>query len=151
MRKYVYCYKVLVITRFPTLTFWLLEFSFLINFIYSLSNYYYRGNTVILKKKSAIIWIQLTNSWNQWQSANTEKESTAIPLQALWVPGGWVSQISRQSVHEDGKFVSPTQRPPLPPGNIPGTHFCSRLSQPQSRKDYVNEKSNDAMGNRKGL
>ena len=22
-------------------------------------------------------------------------------------------------------------RPPLPPGNIPGTHFCQRLSQPQ--------------------
>jgi hypothetical protein len=27
--------------------------------------------------------------------------------------------------------VSPTHRPPLPPGNIPGTHFCYRLSQPQ--------------------
>jgi len=23
-----------------------------------------------------------------------------------------------------GKVVSPTDRPPLPPGNIPGTHFC---------------------------
>ena len=26
--------------------------------------------------------------------------------------------------HEGGKIVSPTHRPPLPPGNIPGTHFC---------------------------
>jgi len=26
--------------------------------------------------------------------------------------------------HEGGKLVSPTYRPPLPPGNIPGTHFC---------------------------
>jgi len=24
---------------------------------------------------------------------------------------------------EDGMVVSPTDRPPLPPGNIPGTHF----------------------------
>jgi len=33
---------------------------------------------------------------------------------------------SRQSTHECGKFVSPTERPPLPspaPGNIPGTHL----------------------------
>jgi len=28
-----------------------------------------------------------------------------------------------------------------PPGNIPGTHFCWRLSRPQGgRKAYVNEK-----------
>jgi hypothetical protein len=34
------------------------------------------------------------------------------------------SNISRQSAHEGGKVVSPTHRPHLPPGNIPGTHFC---------------------------
>ena len=30
-----------------------------------------------------------------------------------------------------GKVVSLTHRPPLPPGNTPGTHFCKRLSRPQ--------------------
>jgi len=40
------------------------------------------------------------------------------------VPGGRGSQISRQSAHEGGKVVNPTHRPPLSPGNIPGTHFC---------------------------
>ena len=32
---------------------------------------------------------------------------------------------------QDGGKVSLTHRPPLPPGNTPGTHFCSRLSRPQ--------------------
>ena len=28
------------------------------------------------------------------------------------------------TAHDGGKVVSLTRRPPLPPGNIPGTHFC---------------------------
>ena len=38
--------------------------------------------------------------------------------QALKFPGDWGSQISRQSVHEGGKVVSPTHRPPLTPQEI---------------------------------
>ena len=32
---------------------------------------------------------------------------------------------------DGGKVVSLTHRPPLPPENAPGTHFCWRLSRPQ--------------------
>jgi hypothetical protein len=59
--------------------------------------------------------------------------------QAPWVPWARFSHMSRQSAHEGGKVVSPTHRPPLHPKNIPGTHFCQRLSQPRLRKNYVNE------------
>ena len=54
--------------------------------------------------------------------------------------------VSRHSAHEGGKVISPTYRPPLSPGEIPGTHFCQRLSSTSGhsvadRKDEVTEKS----------
>jgi len=51
----------------------------------------------------------------------------AVPLQAWGGP-----EVSRKlrfpdfmtTAQDGGKVVSLRRRPPLPPGNTPGTHFC---------------------------
>jgi hypothetical protein len=59
------------------------------------------------------------------------KQSHCRPWPALSVSGSWGSQILRQSAHENGKVVSPTHWPPLPPGNIPGTvKACNGIALP---------------------
>jgi len=49
------------------------------------------------------------------------------PLQAWSGPGGFrkLRFLDYVTTAQDvGKVVSLTHRPPLPPGNNPGTHFC---------------------------
>ena len=46
------------------------------------------------------------------------------PERPLGLQEGEDPRISKQWTHEDNKVVSPTYRPPLPPGVTPGTHFC---------------------------
>ena len=56
-----------------------------------------------------------------------EVKGKAVPLQACRGPEG--SRKLRfpdfmTTAQDGGKVVSLTHRPPLPPGNDPGTHFC---------------------------
>ena len=58
----------------------------------------------------------------------------SVPLQAWSGPEGSRKLRFRDfmtTAQDSGKVVSLTHRPPLPPGNTPGTHFCYRLSRPQ--------------------
>jgi len=57
----------------------------------------------------------------------TSKKGKAVPLQAWRGPVG--SRKLRfpdfmTTAQDGGKVVSLRHRPPLPPGNAPGTHFC---------------------------
>jgi len=57
-----------------------------------------------------------------------------VPLQAWSGPEGSTKLRFPDFIttaQDGGKVVSLTHRPPLPPGNTPGTHFCQRLSLPQ--------------------
>jgi len=55
------------------------------------------------------------------------KKDKAVPLQDWRGPEGFRKLRSPDfmtTAQDGGKVVSFTHRPPLPPGNGPGTHFC---------------------------
>ena len=83
-------------------------------------------------ESDTIIPILLCKSSNERTRSLKEKcllckKGKAIPLQAWTGPEGSrrlrLPNFKTIGTHEGGKFVSPTHQPPLPPGNIPGTHF----------------------------
>jgi hypothetical protein len=78
-----------------------------------------------MKLSDRFTWRQATQRSPPWAGVHTlyfNANSKAIPAQVQKVTGGWGSQLLKQSAHESGE-VSPTHRPPLPPGNIPGIHM----------------------------
>jgi hypothetical protein len=55
------------------------------------------------------------------------KKGKSVPLQTWSGPEGYRKlkfPDFMTTARDGGKIVSPTHRPPLPPGNTPGTHFC---------------------------
>jgi hypothetical protein len=82
-----------------------------------------RGPCVIIKYKPCYC---VDNRTGSSQDLHTTK-GKAVPLQAWSSPEG-----SRKlkfpyfltTAQGGGKIVGLTHRPPLPPGNTPGTHFC---------------------------
>jgi len=63
----------------------------------------------------------------RWLCNSYFEKGKAVPLQALSGPEG--SRKLRfpdfmTMAQDGGKVVSITHRPPLPPGNTPGIHFC---------------------------
>jgi hypothetical protein len=64
---------------------------------------------------------------NDWSVTSGKGKGKAVPLQA-W-SGREGSRNLRfpdflTTARDGGKVVSLMHRPPLPPGNTPGTHFC---------------------------
>jgi hypothetical protein len=106
------------------------EFQFCLHLPWFVGNFSYMfviqvAGTDIYRRKS--IWNpQWRNAvWSTCKNAYPNikvKQSHYRPGQVLKLPEGWGSQISRELVHEGGK-VNPSHRPPLPPGDIPGTYF----------------------------
>ena len=90
-----------------------------------------------------VLYVQinfLIESIQKWILNRIKKGcSSHYPVkQSRYSPGG-APEGSRKlrfpdlvtTAQDGGNVVNLTHRPPLPPGNTAGTHFCYRLSRPQ--------------------
>ena len=71
------------------------------------------------------------------------KAFKTVPVQGWTGSGGsrrLSSQISRQSIHEDSKVVSPKHRSPLPPRRYFRYSFLLEVESTPGQKGYVKEK-----------
>ena len=70
----------------------------------------------------------ISSQWNMCDvKQNLLTKAKAVPLQAWSGPQGsrkFMFPDFMTTAQDGGKVVSLTQRPPLHPGNTPGTHFC---------------------------
>jgi hypothetical protein len=79
-----------------------------------------KGEFFVQLRKESAYWCRLFIKY-------VNKKGKAVPLQAWSGP-----ESSRKlrfpdfmtAAQDGGRVVSLMHRPPLPPGNIPGTHFC---------------------------
>ena len=85
------------------------------------------------------VYEQKDDRWDFCEVTNKVKvkeKGKAVPLQVWSDPQGSTKlrfPDYMTTAQDSGKVVSPMHRPPLPPGNAPGTHFCQRLSRTQGR------------------
>ena len=70
-----------------------------------------------------------------WPQLSLQNEGTAVPLQACSDPECYMKlrfPDLMTTVQDGGKVVSLTHRPPLPPGNTPGTNFVRGWVDPRT-------------------
>ena len=82
---------------------------------------------IVLELQQDVIIVIFTAECTNTHNSKGKGKGKAVPLQAWTGPEG--SRKLRfpdfvTTAQDDGKVVSLTHRPPLPPGNAPGTHFC---------------------------
>jgi len=71
-------------------------------------------------------------SWRKWPPTDIELDTSIVKGKAVLLQTWSGPEGSRKlrfpdfmaTAQDSGKVVSLTHRPPLPPGNTPGTHFC---------------------------